>query len=351
MYQIHKAPTESSFFSRAFLVAVLLGTGFLFFSMVRFFLTPVFLAAVLTILFYPFYRFLLGLCKNRKALASILTCLLLMVGLLFPLYLLGNQVAKESVLFYQSAETKVQELWRNQSPYLEKLKKRIPLEKIRWSNVIKEMATTGGKLLGTVINKTSKGTFQAVMVLFITLFTLFYFFIDGERLVQTIQSFIPLQPSYTKALFRRFVSVTRATVKGTILIGIIQGGLGGLVLWIFDAGSPLLWGVVMVIFAIIPVLGAGIILYPAGLIQIAMGAVWQGVAIVLITLLLISNIDNLLRPRLVGQGAGMHDLLIFFSTVGGIWMVGPVGFMVGPVITALFLTILEIYRLEFQEEG
>jgi len=147
---------------------------------------------------------------------------------------------------------------------------------------------------------------------------------------------------------QRFVSVSRATVKGTLVIGLVQGTLGGLTLWIFGVSSPILWGLVMVILSIIPLVGGWLVLYPAAVIQLILGNTWEGVGIIIVTAVVISNVDTLLRPRLVGRDAGMHDLLIFFSTIGGISLFGIMGFIIGPVIAVFFLTILDIYSIEFK---
>ena len=135
-----------------------------------------------------------------------------------------------------------------------------------------------------------------------------------------------------------------------MLIALIQGFLAGLTLWIFGVDSAILWGVVAILFSIVPMVGAWLVLYPAALIQLISGHVWQGVGIILVTTLFISHVDNLLRPRLVGQEAGMHDLMVFFSTLGGIGLFGAVGFIVGPVIAAHFLSVLDIYSTKFAAE-
>ena len=127
-----------------------------------------------------------------------------------------------------------------------------------------------------------------------------------------------------------------------------QGTFGGLTLAVFGVGHAILWGVVMVILSVIPVVGAWLVLYPAALIQILLGHTWQGVGIFLVTTIVISNIDTLLRPRVVGREAGMHDLMIFFSTLGGIAVFGIMGFIIGPVIAVFFMTLLDIYSIEFK---
>jgi predicted PurR-regulated permease PerM len=159
-----------------------------------------------------------------------------------------------------------------------------------------------------------------------------------------------MEQRHEEAIITRFAAVARATIKGTLLIALVQGTLSGLTLWIFGVPSPILWAVVATLLAIIPLVGVWLVLYPAALIQLLTGHLWQGLGIVLVTVLVIVNVDNLLRPRLVGQETGMHDLMVFFSTLGGIGLFGPVGFIVGPVIAALFLSILDIYSTEFKTE-
>ena len=133
-----------------------------------------------------------------------------------------------------------------------------------------------------------------------------------------------------------------------VLLGIIQGFLGGLTFWIFGVGSPILWGVVMALLSVIPLVGSWLVLYPAAIIQLIVGNIFSGIGIILIAAIIISNVDTVLRPRLVGRDTGMHDLMIFFSTLGGISLFGIMGFIIGPVIAVFFLTILDIYAVEFK---
>jgi len=233
-----------------------------------------------------------------------------------------------------------------QNPWVRDLR----LDQINWRAAASNAASTAGRLVAVLVGAASRGTLQVVIVLFTTLFTMFYFFRDGERLVARIQYLIPMESRNQEAIIARFVAVSRATLKGTLLIALIQGVLTGLALWVFGVGSAVLWGVVAILFSVIPMVGSGTVLYPAALIQMVSGHVWQGVGIALAGALFISHVDNLLRPRLVGQEAGMHDLMIFFSTLGGIGLFGAVGFIVGPVIAALFLSVLDIYSAKFAAE-
>lgn len=345
---------QSEKFSRYFLLAILIGISFVFFNMVKIFLVPVLLAAVFTTLFYPLYENLLRLFRNRKALSSLVCCIILLLGLLSPVYIVADLVSQEAIAFYPKAQQQIREIvQKGDEGILGKIKtskwvQLLNLDEVNWQSTLQDIAGAVSSLLATVINETSRGTFQILAQVFITFFTMFYFFMDGEALISRLKYLSPLDSQYEDAIFSRFASVSRATIKGTLLIGLIKGILGGLILWIFGVGSPVLWGVIMVILSIIPMIGSWLVLYPAAVIQIVTGHIWQGIAIFLITTVVIINIDNVLGPRLIGQDTGMHDLMIFFSTLGGINMFGAMGFIIGPVVAVLFLTVLDIYSMEFK---
>lgn len=341
---------------RYFFFAILLGTTFLFFKMIASFLLPIFLAAVFCTLFYPLYERIATGLGGRKGLAAFLSCILLLLLLLIPIYVVTNLVVKEAVTFYNTAHEKVKEIIaQGEAGPIGKFRqlplvRRLDLDHFDWRSGLQDMAQTTGGVVAATVAKASSGTLKVVITLFMTLFTMFYFFRDGPQLVKRLKYLIPLDRRHEDAIILRFASVSRATIRGTLLIALIQGTMAGLTLWAFGVGSPILWGVVAVLLSIIPMVGAWTVLIPAGLIQMATGHVWQGIAIIVITAVVIGNVDNLIRPRLVGQEAGMHDLMVFFSTLGGIGVFGPMGFVVGPMIAALFLSLLDIYGREFQDD-
>lgn len=348
--------TRDKKLSRYFFIALLIGTMGLFFYMVRPFLVPVLLAAVFCTLFYPFFERLLALFRGRRALASIACCFALLLGMIVPLYAIADLVAREAVGFYGKVEEQVHlVLEQGDAGPLGRLKQSrwirdLRLDQIDWRSALQRGAATAGSVIATIINKTSRGTLQVLIVVFVTLFTMFYFFRDGERLIARVKYLVPMEERHEDAIISRFAAVSRATIKGTVLIALTQGTLAGLTLWIFGVPSPILWGMVATVTAMIPLVGVWVVLYPAAFIQMLTGHLWQGLGILLVTMLVIVNVDNLLRPRLVGQEAGMHDLMVFFSTLGGIGLFGPVGIIVGPVVAALFLSTLDIYSAEFKRE-
>lgn len=343
-------------FSRYFLLLVLIAITAAFVYMLRSFLIPVLLAAVFTALFYPMYEKLLAVTRKKAGLSALLCCVVLLLGLLVPVYILADSISREALAFYESAEQKIREivaqgdagLWGDikNSVWV----KRLGLDEVDWQAELQNFAKTAGSTLLNFLNKTSASTFDLVTNLFVTLFTMYYFFKEGPGLIQRLKFLTPLDEIYEDALILRFASVSKATIKGTLVIALVQGVLGGLTLWLFGVTSPLLWGMVMVILSIIPMVGAWLVLYPIAFVQILIGNTWEGIAIFLIGALGIGNVDNLLRPKLVGRDAGMHDLMIFFSTLGGISVFGVMGFIIGPVLAALFLTVLDIYAVEFKSQ-
>lgn len=340
--------------SRNFFIFILIATTALFFYMVRDFLVPVLLAAVFCTLLSPLFERLVRAFRGRRSLAALACCLLMIIGLVAPIYWVASLVAHEALDFYNSSEGRVRDFFeKGDAGPLGAIKRSswfrdLRLDQFDWKTGAQDVAKSTGVFLANMIKATSSGTIQALVVLVLTLFTMFYFFRDGDKLIAKLKYLIPLPDDHEDAIISRFSSVARATVKGTLVIALIQGGLAGITLWAFGVDGAILWGVVATILSIVPMVGAWGVLYPAAAVQMLTGHIWQGVAIVVITTVVISNIDNVIRPRLVGQEAGMHDLMVFFSTLGGIALFGAMGFIVGPVIAALFLAVIEIYAIEFK---
>lgn len=347
---------EEKKLSRWFFIAALVLTSIVFFRMVQAFLVPLALAAVFATIFRPLYEAFARITKGRQTIAALITCFILFLGLILPLYGVAHLVTLEAIDFYNTAEAQVTRIIQEgdrgvigrikHSPWLS----RLPIDQVNWRQGLQSAAAAAAAFAGGLLQQTSRGTLQFLVMLFMTLFTMFYFFRDGPAMVRKLRSLIPLDREYKNAIGARFTSVARATVKGTLLIALVQGTLSGLTMWIFGVGSPFLWGVVATLLSIIPLVGAWLVLYPAAAIQAITGNYWQAIGILVVTVVVIVNVDNLMRPRLVGQETGMHDLMVFFSTLGGIGLFGPTGFILGPMVAALFLALLDIYSAEFKDD-
>jgi predicted PurR-regulated permease PerM len=194
----------------------------------------------------------------------------------------------------------------------------------------------------------TRGTLTFLLQLFILLYAMFFFLLDGSGILRRILYYVPLAPEQEAQLLERFVSVTRATLKGSLLIGAIQGALGGVAFWVAGVPGPAFWGTVMVVLAIIPAVGTALVWIPAVISLFVAGRAGPAIALLAWCVLVVSTVDNFLRPRLIGRDARMSDLLILLSTLGGIAVVGAVGFIVGPIVAALFVTVWDLYGATFR---
>jgi len=314
---------------------------------------PIFWAAIFAIMFYPLYKFVLQHIKMPSLSAGI-TTVIAFVAVLLPLFGVGMLLIREASDLYTEI-TNTEQLMSLEGiqgsasslpyigPYIEE-----NLDQIT-ANI-----TTGAKNVSIWIVKNlgtiTQSSFQFFFMLFIMFYTLFYFLKDGKEILHKLLYLSPLGDEYEEMLYERFTSTARATLKGTFIIGGIQGTLGGILFWLTGIEGALIWGVLMIFLSIIPAAGSALVWVPAGIIMLLLGNTWEGLTILLFGGLVISTIDNLLRPALVGRDIQMHSLLVLFSTLGGITIFGITGFVIGPVITALFLSIITIYEHYYKKE-
>jgi predicted PurR-regulated permease PerM len=192
-------------------------------------------------------------------------------------------------------------------------------------------------------------TVSFLFKLFLFIYTVFYFLMDGERLLRRILHYIPLEQEDERRMLHMFLSVSRATFRGVLFIGLAQGILAGLALAVAGVPSAVFWGTLMVVLSMIPGGGTGIVWLPASIYLIATDRVAAGVGVILFCALVVGSLDNVLRPRLVGRDAQMHNLLILFSILGGLILFGMVGLLVGPILGALLVMVWELYGVVFRD--
>jgi predicted PurR-regulated permease PerM len=343
--------------NRAAILGLLALLAIAIFPIAKIFFVPVVLAASFATLLYPLFRTLLKLFGNQRGISAFVCCLIILLCLVTPTYVVLQLVVGQGIDLYQTAQPTIRDVMAKggQSDLVQHIRNFPLIQKLQLSSIdfsvpinegIKAIATLSTK----AFNRTSSGVLEIIFTLFVMFFTMFYFFMDGERLLKRLKYLSPMRDDYEEMIFARFLLISRATVLGTVIIGLTQGTIGALALLIFGVKLWLLWGFIMIILSLIPFMGAWMILLPAGIMQIILGHHWQGIGIILTSVLFVSTIDNILRPRLVGQGAKLHDLVIFFSSLGGIAVFGVMGFIVGPVIAALFVAVLDIYSREFEQQ-
>ncbi len=321
----------------------LLSLGILY--LFRPFAYPIFWAAVTAAVFYPMYTKILTSTKGREGLSSIIAVFIIIVIIFIPLVTLSALVVNESVNLYQKiSESGVFDSPQNVSSWLESTPLAPYLDTIRtnWTEYASKITQTVSSFLFNGLKNITQNSVTFVIMAIVMLYTLYYFFKDGKRMLKRLGHISPIGSEYEDMLYNRFTSTVRSTLKSTLIIGGIQGLLGGILFWITGIEGVLVWSVIMVIVAILPAMGTPLILIPAGIIMFALGNFWQAIVLFSGTGV-ISVVDNFLRPMLVGRDTQMHPLVIFFSTLGGIIIFGVSGFVIGPVIAALYLSVLTIY--------
>lgn len=323
--------------------------------MVQPFLTAVLVAAVLATLFFPQYRRFLRLFGGRRGTAA--TCVLLLVAFLviIPILFITILVAGEAMSVvgsFSSGNHSVQDIIRHSETWL----RSVPLvgeyfveRDLQIADVLGGFPGGSGTIL-SFFETIYGGVAGFVFWIFTLFFTLFYFLADGERAVAFLKRMSPLADSEDEELMKDFVSMSRAVIKGSIVIGFVQGILGGIGFMVAGLGSPALWGVVMGIFSLVPFIGTGIIWVPAGLWLLFSGEVWQGTFLLTFGFSIISTVDNVIRPKLVGRDTQIHPILVLFSTIGGLSIFGIAGFLIGPIIVSFFLALVRIYGREFKAD-
>ena len=339
--------------NRAVLILVLVAISAGFLYILRPFLQSIFVAALFVALFTPLYRRLLGRVGGRQALASLLTLLVVLFFVFVPFVLIFGAVAAQAVEVAESVRPWVQTQLA-QPGTLSSWLERIPF----WSYVEpyrdQALARFGAFVTGLsgvaldLVQSATLGTLSALVSGLIVLYTMFFFLMDGDRLLYYMLYYLPLDDEDETKLLARFMSVTRATLKGTAVIGILQGGLAGLALHFAGVPSALLWAVAMMFLSVVPGIGTALVWLPAVAWLLFSGEIVAGVAVLAFNAVVVGTVDNLLRPRLVGNDTQLHDLLIFFSTLGGLIVFGFMGFVIGPIIAALFVTVWELYGEEFR---
>jgi len=338
-----------------FFFALLIGATVLIYFVIKPFLVPFIVAAIFAHLFKPAYKSLLKITKNRKGISSLLTCLIIALIIIVPLIFVSSLVVLEvkDVVAGISGETygfdKMINTINHNLSAVPGLKYLNTDKLINQESILTAVKSFSQNTLN-ILQGTYRGIVHFVFVTFIMFFSLFYLLIDGEKLVKAVMRLSPLKDKYEEMLLAKFNSIVRATLKGTTLIAIFQGTLGGILFWSTGVTSPVLLGILMTISSVIPSIGSGLVWFPVGIIMIILGYPIQGLIILLAGGLFISTIDNLIRPKLVGHDTQMHPLIILFSTLGGIALFGISGFIVGPIVMSIFVALWDIYSLEFKEQ-
>ncbi|WP_239492957.1 AI-2E family transporter [Luteitalea sp. TBR-22] len=347
-------PFRENRFRRAFLLIFVLGITVVFLGMIRSFLLTILLAAIFAGLAYPLFQRLVGVLRGRRPLAAAATLLVGVIVVAAPLGLVAYMVTTEAIRLSASVRPWIERVSSQPSmlgPVLERMPYGEYFEPYREEILQKagQWAASAGGFVVSSLSDTTLGTVSALFNFFILLYTVFFLLLDGPDLLQAMRRFLPLREGERDLLLDKFVSVTRATLKGTLVIGLVQGTTAGIAFWVAGVEHASFWGAIMVVLSVIPMLGGALVWVPTCLYLGLTGDWGRAVMLAAFCGLVVGSIDNVLRPRLVGRDTEMHDLMILFSTLGGIMMFGALGFIIGPIIAALFQTSWELFGLAFAD--
>ena len=340
--------------NQVILILVVLLISALFVSMIQQFLMVILISGIFAAMLQPIYQRFNRWFRGRNNLSSAMTLLFIFVVILLPLLGILGLVAGQAVSISKTVKPWVEQQIQQPGALTETLQSLPLYDTIEsYGDVIMEKAGEVVSKLSSIlfegVSTATLSTFNFFFLFFIFLYVMFFFLKDGKLILEKILYYLPLTDQDETRLLNRFTSVTRATVKGTLVVGIIQGGLAGLAFWIFGIDNALFWGTIMIVLSIIPVVGSSIVWIPAVIILAGMGHYGKAIGLALVCGLVVGSVDNVLRPRLVGKDTQMHELLILLGTLGGIGMFGIIGFIIGPIIAALFVTVWEIYGETFKE--
>jgi predicted PurR-regulated permease PerM len=185
---------------------------------------------------------------------------------------------------------------------------------------------------------------DVLLGLFIMFFLMYYAFIDGEKWVYLLKSGLPLEKEHKERLFEKLGSITSAVMHGQFLSAFIQGSLGGLMFFVFGVPNPIFWGAIMIILSFIPLMGTPIVWVPAAIIMLMQGYIWQGIGILIIGSTIVMNIDNIIKPYLIGSRAKISALIVVIGVFGGLKLFGFIGILIGPLLLALLQTVIDLFR-------
>lgn len=305
-------------------------------------------ASVLVIVFYPIHRRLDQRLK-REGLSALISCLLVILTILVPVVLVTIAVFRELSGAMQNLQGAIAYMLDPNSPItgpiLRRLGQYIDIEQLRSQDyLVEQLKGRSGVIAGRTLGFLG-GLAGIVVQMFFVVFTMYYLFRDGDNIFEAVRNALPLEKEQATAIMTRTRDVIGASVYGVFAIAIIQGTLGGLAFWVLGLPSAIVWGVAMVFLSMIPMLGAFLVWVPAAIYLAVTGHSLKAIFLVLWGTLVIGMIDNFLRPKLVGSRTKLHELLIFFAVLGGLQVFGVLGIVLGPVMVAITMALIDVFRV------
>lgn len=318
-------------------------------------LTPFFGAILwgvaLAILFTPSYKRLLRMMKGRSTVAALTTMGIVLVIVILPLSIIAGTLVQDVASVAQRIRSgdlnfvsSFQQIVAALPAWLTKLLDRFDLGNFEGLMArLTDVAAQGSQLIAQHALNIGQNTFNFFVSFFVMLYLLFFLLRDGASLSRNVREAVPLAPPQTQFLLNKFTTVIRATVKGNVVVAATQGALGGIALALLGVQGALLWGVVMAFLSLLPAVGAALVWGPVAAYFLATGAIAKGVILIVVGVFVIGLVDNILRPILVGKDTQIPDYVVLITTIGGMALFGINGFVIGPVVAALFIAVWALF--------
>jgi predicted PurR-regulated permease PerM len=350
-------PKNRQAIEHGFMLLLVVTATFAFGWLIGPFIGAILWGVIAAILFAPLNTRLLRAMPGRDSISAIITLLVILAVVIIPAMLLGAALLGQATATYSRIQTGEIDLSR---AFIE-AERHLPGLARDWLTdlgltdftavqaKISQGVASSFKTLASQAFNVGQSAFSFFLSLGVMLYLTFFLLRDGIALLVTIERCLPLPVEQRRVLVDRFVAVVRATIKGSVIVAILQGLIGGLIFWGLGIQGALLWGVAMGIFSLFPAIGTGLIWVPVTAYLLATGNVWQAVALFLSGFFIISSVDNIVRPILVGRDARLPDYVVLIATLGGFELMGFNGFVLGPVIAALFMAVWEIFGDEQRE--
>ena len=353
-------PNDTSVLEHWSFLLLLVGVSILFIWVTWPFVGPVMWATLAAIMFQPLYRWSLKVARGKRNLAATLSLFIIFVVVLLPALWIGSLVVEEAIQLVNTLRANPIDLAGLAEDTFAMLPQSAQqfAHDTGWTDIsemqrrVQELLGESAGIIAQEAVSLGSGAVGFVLSFTIGLYVLFFLLRDGKRIGETILHSAPLEREIADRLAERFLGIVRAVIKGSGVVGIVQGALGGIMLWIAGVPSALLLGVLMAILALIPAVGTALVWAPAGIWLIVAGEVWTGIFVLAAGFIIISSVDNVLRPILVGRDTGIPDWIILVTTLGGISLAGFSGIVLGPLVAGLFLaswSILQEQRAEDEE--
>lgn len=324
-----------------------------FLTILQPFWSSIFWACVMALLFFPLQRRLHLKLNGKDSLAALLTLLAGVFLVVIPVTVIVFAFVAEGAQLYELIES--QEI--NPGQFIERIGSAVPIipdlmqrfgiDTSSLQSYLSDSAIALSRLLSQEALNFGRNTVSFTVGLALMLYLSFFLLRDGDKMVGWLGTALPLETDRRQLLFRKFTEVVRATVKGNLVVALVQGALGGLIFWILGITAPVLWAVVMTFLSLVPAVGAALVWVPVAIYLFATGDILQGSILVAYGAIIIGLADNVLRPILVGRDTKLPDYLVLFSTLGGISLLGINGFVIGPLIAALFLSFWTTFSQDF----